>query len=117
MISKAEQRDHFESHSKNCKHCLQALKAANRIENIIAPAASLGVFALSLMKAVVNSNRNMKGRAWVWILIAVLSSTTTQFIGKSISTYIKKLVIGPDDLDKVSAAQFVDKEKKSKSKK
>ncbi len=46
---------------------------------------------------------------WIWMILAVLVSSGSLIVGNKYADFIEKAVIGPTELDKVSAAQFPEK--------
>jgi hypothetical protein len=86
-LSKAEQRDRYENHIKNCQHCRSALERIRQVKRWSPMVALAGLLLC----------RSMAQRLAVGVLyggVAYLSSK------------VEKMITGPTIEDKVSAAQF-----------
>lgn len=95
VITREEQRDLYESHTKNCVHCKGALDKALKLK-AAAPVAGLAVIALS--------------RSWQMRLAGVGVFALMRFVGSK----LERAMTGADRAERTSAAQFAGKNSNKK---
>lgn len=82
-----EQRDRYESHIKNCKHCTKALKDAARLKSW-SPIAAMLFFAL--------------GKSWLQKIVGLAVFGLMNIV----SEWMVKTISGPNKSSRISAAQL-----------